>query len=133
MLDNTITLSVDTTNDNTPENQAYTRMDESTNRSVYKSPTHSLVSKDTMTCTRNSPKKSGSFRGVAKTTVKFSTDVEVDTSEVGVSTIAPLIGTVSFSLPVGTTAAEAMVLRQRLIAALDDDDFMVRLTEELEI
>ena len=132
MLDNTITLSVDTTNDDTPENQAFNRYDEYQNRSVYTGPSHALDSRDTMTMYRTQPKPSGNFRGVAKSTIKFSRDVNVAGQD-GVDVAAVEIGEVSFSLPVGTTSADAMVLRQRMIAALDSDTLMVKLSENLEI
>lgn len=133
MLDNTITLSVDTTNDDTPENQAFTRYDEFQNRSVYTGPNHALDSKETMTVYRTPPKPAGNFKGVAKSAVKFSRDVDVEGKDSTTTVAANEIGEISFSIPIGTTAAEAMVLRQRMIAALDDDALMVQIMENLEI
>lgn len=133
MLDNTITLSVDDTNDDTPVNQVYTRYEEAANRSSYIGSDHTLSDRNLMTVTRNFPTVSGNFRGVAKSTLKFTQDVEVEGVDATTDVNSSVIAAVSFSIPVGTTAALAMEIRQRLIAALDDDDFMVRLTETLEV
>lgn len=133
MLDNTITLSVDAANDSNPANQAYTRYEEFSNRSSYIGSDHSLSERNVLSCTRNFPTVSGNFPGVAKSSVKFTQDIEIEGVDTSTTLVAPIIVAVSFSIPVGATAAEAMELRQRVIAALDDDDFMVRLTETLEI
>lgn len=133
MLDNTITLSVDAANDSNPANQVYTRYEEAANRSSYIGSDHTLSVRNTMAVTRNFPTVSGNFRGVAKSSLKFTQDVEVDGVDATTSNISPVIAVVNFSIPVGTTAAEAMEIRQRLIAALDSDTLMARLTESLEI
>lgn len=132
MLDNTITLPVDVLNNNTPVNEAFSRYDEYQNRSVYIGPGHALDARNQMTLYRTLPKQAGTFRGVAKSAIKFSADVVVsgtDTSDITASEI----GEISFSLPVGTTAARAKALRQRMIALLDDDALCAALTERLEI
>jgi len=133
MLDTTITLSVDTTNDDTPENHVFTRYDEYQNRTVYTGPNNALDSRELMTVYRTAPKPAGNFKGVAKSTVKFSRDVEIEGKDSTTNVGAVELGEVSFSIPVGTSAADAMILRQRLIAALDDDTLMVKLMENLEI
>jgi hypothetical protein len=89
--------------------------------------------RDLMAFYRSVPKKSGNFNGVAKSAVKFTVDKEVEGVDSSTTVIAPLIGEISFSVPLGTTAAEAMELRQRMIAALDNDTIMVKLMEELEV
>lgn len=132
MLDNTITLSVDPENDGGPVNQAFTRIEEFQNRSVYKSPTHSFVSRDTLSFYRTLPKKSGIFNGALKSSQKFSTDVEVPTSDGG-TVVLPLIGEVNFSVPVGTSAAQCMALRQRIVSSLDLDALQIKCMEGLEI
>jgi hypothetical protein len=133
MLPDTLTLSVDPLNDSNPANEGWDRIEEGQNRSIYAGPDHSLVAPQKLTLTRNVPKKSGTFLGVAKSGMKISEDISVDTSETSVEVSAPLIGAVSFSIPIGATAAEAMLLRQRLIALLDNDGFMVLLSEKLVI
>lgn len=133
MLDNTITLSVDPANDSNPENQIFTRFDEYQNRSVYTGPNHSLSDRETLTFYRTAPKPSGNFKGVAKSSFKISRDVSVEGKDDTTTVAAIELGEVSFSIPIGTTAAEAMELRQRLIAVLDDDDLMAAAMENLEI
>lgn len=133
MLDNTITLAVDHDRDATPTDEVYVRMEEYLDRSLYKGPGHSVESRNTMTVTRNKPAVSGNFRGVKKTTLKFTTDTEVAGVDATTLNVAPLILSISASLPVGCSAAEAMHLRERARAALDDQDIMVRLLEDLEI
>lgn len=131
MLENIITLAVDKLNNGTLVNQAFRRFDEYQNRTVYTGPSHTLDSKDTMTLYRTPPKPSGNFRGTAKTSIKFSRD-SVILGRDGVNVIAPEIGEINFSLPVGTSSADAIILRQRMIAALDHA-FVVALTEQLEV
>lgn len=131
MQPNTITLAVDEENDGVGlVNHVYTRFEEFQNRALYISADHTLNAKDTLGFYRTFPKTSGNFRGVAKTSTKFSKDVSV-TGVDGVSSIlAPIIVEVSVSLPVGTTAADALIARQRVIALLDRDDVMVPLMEQ---
>lgn len=131
MLDNILTLPVDLLNNGTLSNQAFRRFDEYQNRTVYIGPSHTLDFKDTMTLYRTPPKPSGNFRGTAKTSIKFSKD-SIILGRDGVDVIAPEIGEINFSLPVGTTSANALILRQRMIAALDHA-FAVALTEQLEV
>lgn len=133
MQSNTITLPVDLANTGSTTDAVFTRVEEYLNRSVYKSATHSLLMRDLMAFYRSVPKKSGNFNGVAKSAVKFTVDKEVEGVDSSTTVIAPLIGEISFSVPLGTTAAEAMELRQRMIAALDNDTIMVKLMEELEV
>jgi hypothetical protein len=65
--------------------------------------------------------------------VKFSQDITVDGLD-GVSQItAPIIVEVSVSLPVGATAADALIARQRVVALVDRDDIMTPLMEQLMI
>lgn len=133
MLANTITLPVDLANTGSTTDLVLTRLEEFQNRSVYKTPTHSLITRDTLSFYRTMPKKSGNFNGVAKSALKFTVDKEVEGVDTTTTIVAPQIGEISFSLPIGFTAAEALVLRQRLIAALDDDTIMAQLMEGLEI
>lgn len=132
MLDNTITLAVDLLNTGSTTDEVYTRHEEFQNRSVYAGPNHTLSERETMTCYRTFPKQSGNFRGVAKSAVKLSADVEVDGVDSTTSVNATELAEASFSLPVGTSSARAVALRQRLIAAIDHA-FMTALTEKLEV
>lgn len=129
MQPNTITLAVDTANTGSPTDQVYTRIEELVNRSTYGGPAHSFSSKDTLQLYRTNPVRSGSFLGAAKTSVKFTEDVVVPSAE-GEDTTYPLIAEVSFSVPVGTSAATVLEMRQRVIALLDQDTVMNALNNQ---
>jgi hypothetical protein len=128
-----ITLAVDELNDANTVNHVYSRFEEYQNRSVYIHSGHSLEARDTLSFYRTFPKVSGNFKGMAKSAVKFSQDVEVAGVD-GVSTLtSPIIVEVSFSVPVGATQAEQLIARQRAIALLDDDTIMVKLNDQLMV
>jgi hypothetical protein len=133
MLDSSITFPVDELNNGTPTDHVFTRSEEYLHRTIYTGPEHSLSDRDTMTVARTQPTRSGNFRGTAKSSLKFTIDKSVETLEAGTYVTAPLIGSINFSMPVGITAADAMILRQRLVAALDDEDFIVALMENLNV
>lgn len=133
MLANQITLAVDVLNNETLVNHAFTRFEEYQNRSLYKGPTHTLISRDVLGFYRTMPTKSGNFNGVAKSSFKLTMDMEVPGVDSTTSLTAPGIIEVSQSLPIGCTPAAAMLLRQRAIALLDDDTIMVANSEGLEV
>lgn len=133
MLDNTVTLPVDLLNSGVTTNQVYTRHEEFANRSKYISPAHSLGLRDTLDMYRTFPNKTKTFNGVAKSGFKFTTDIEVPGADSTTSVVAPEIAEVSFSLPVGFTTVQLLILRQRIIALLDNDSIMNRLNERLEV
>lgn len=134
MQPNVLTFAVDEENDGIDlADHVFTRFEEFQNRAMYISADHTLVAKDTFGMYRTLPKSNGNFKGVAKTSIKFSKDIQVDGLD-GVSKItAPIIMEVSVSLPVGTTPETAMIMRQRVISALDRDDVMVPLMEQLMV
>lgn len=118
MQANTITLAVDILNSGSTTNQAFERVEEQVNRSTYNGPGHTFASRNQMQFYRTNPVRSGAFLGAVKSSVKFTEDVTVDDAE-GNDRVAPAIAECSFSIPVGTTAAKTLELRQRMIAALD--------------
>lgn len=127
MQPNTITLAVNEDNDDgtTPAvDKDYSRYEEYLNRSTYISEDHVLGASDTLKLYRSLPKPSGNFRGVAKTSVKFSKDFEVDGVDSSTSLTAPLIFECSFSIPVGVLTANVVEMRQRLVTLLCDDEIM---------
>lgn len=130
MLNDQITLSVDEENDGVgPVNHVYTRFEETQNRSKYIHTNHTLSAKDTLSFYRTLPKPSGNFRGVAKTAAKFSKDYSVTGAD-GSTIVAPVIVEVSISMPVGISAANAMIARQKALSLLDLDAVMVPLMEQ---
>lgn len=123
MLDNVITLPVDELNNATLVDEVFNRYDEYQNRTVYISENHTPAMRDLMTLYRTFPKQVGNFLGTRKTSIKFTRDFTVATADGG-TTIAPAIVEFSISLPVGVTDAEAVTLRQRSVALIDNDTIM---------
>jgi hypothetical protein len=133
MQPNLITLPVDLLNNDTTTDLDLTRFEEYVNRSVYVTDNHMISARDTLGLYRTFPKQSGNFLGVQKTCVKFTRDYVVDGAD-GVTTVkAPCIVEVSFSVPVGMSDADILIMRQRAVALLDDDSVMVPLNSQLMI
>lgn len=133
MQPNTVTLNVDYLNDANTTAEAYERFEEFQNRSVYIGANHAPDARDTISLYRSFATKSGNFNGVSKTAVKLSQDHTVDGVD-GVSTLtAPLIIDISFSIPVGVSAADVLKARQRAIAVLDLDSLMTPLNTQLMV
>lgn len=132
MQPNTLTLGVDVANNATVVNETYTRYEEYQNRAVYIGANHLPDDRDTLSIYRTFPTKTGNFKGTAKSAVKFTKDVQV--AAVDSSTItAPIILELSFSVPVGTSTADLVHARQRLLALIDTDSFMDSLNTQLMI
>lgn len=134
MQPNQITLSVDEQNDGIdPVNHVFTRFEEFQNRATYIGPGHSMAARNTLGIYRTFPKIAGNFRGVSKSAVKFSQDMAV-TGVDGVSTLtAPMIAELSFSFPVGVSAANQKAFRQKVLALLDLDTVMEPLNDQLMV
>lgn len=132
MQQDIITLAVDELNDGgAAVDHIYNRAEEYQNRSVYVHNLHDLIARDVFNMYRTFPKPNGNFRGVAKSALKFTKDYGVLGVD-GVSTLtSPLIVEVSFSVPVGISAAERMIARQKVIATLDQDGIMEKLMGQL--
>jgi hypothetical protein len=120
MQPNTITLAVDPLNNGTTTDQLFTRQEELVNRSTYRGPGHTLESRNMFQLYRTSPKRVGNFLGSAKVSSKFTEDFAVTGAD-GSTLKSPAIGEVSFSLPVGMTAAQKKAFRQKLISLIDLD------------
>jgi hypothetical protein len=117
--------------DDTIVNQDYTRYEEAANRASYIGTDHTLSLRNLMAVSRNFPTVSGNFKGVAKSTLKFTQDIQVAGVDAETTNTSPVIINVGSSIPVGCTAADAMEIRNRVIAAVDHA-FMIRLQENLE-
>lgn len=133
MQPDTFTLAVNDDNDDgttAAVDQVYNRFDEYQNRSVYIDENHTLALRNTITLYRSLPKTSGNFRGVAKTAIKLTEDVEVDGVDSTTTNVAPGLIDVSFSIPVGATPAFALELRMRAVALLLDDTIMIPLVDQ---
>lgn len=135
MLANQIIIDVNHDNDDgtTPAIQeVYDRYEEYLNRSVYVHTGHSLGSKDTLSFYRTPPKPVGSFKGMAKTAIKFSKELVVPDS-VGGEVMAPVILHVTASIPVGATQEQKLLMRQRVVGLLNDDTVMNELMDKLMV
>jgi hypothetical protein len=132
MLSNSLTLAVDTANTGSTTDEVYTRFSEQENRTVYTRADHSLSERHELALTRRFPTRSGNFKGVAKTSIKFTDDTTV-TGNDGADIVSPLIGEFSLSVPVGVTDAEILSFRQKMVALLDDDTFIATLHNKQEI
>jgi hypothetical protein len=121
MQDNTITLSVDAANDDNASNEVYNRYEETANRTTYVGSGHALDAREQFQLYRTAPKRNGESRGNLRVTVKFTEDIEVSNASGTGDITLPLIGEVSFSVPLGTTAAQTQHLRQRIVSFLDLD------------
>lgn len=134
MLDNTVTLAVDEDNsDGATTDHVYSRYEEYQNRSVYIGATHQLDARDMLSFYRTLPKQAGNFKGVAKSALKLTRDIEV-TGVDGVSQLtSPIIIEISFSIPVGATSAERVLARQTVLTALDSDTLMEALNAQLMV
>lgn len=129
-----ITIPVDELNDATiVVDNIYTRFEEFANRSVYVGLNHQLDFRDTIALYRTFPKANANFKGVAKSAVKFTKDFTVAGVDGTTSVTAPLIVDVNFSIPVGLTVAQLIVVRQRVLALLDNDLIMTPLNAQLMV
>lgn len=136
MQPNLITLNVDTDNDGgttAAVTKTYSRFEEYLNRSEYIMEGHSLALRDKMGLYRTMPKQAGNFRGMAKTSVKFTKDLSVPGVDATTSIVAPEIIDIGFSFPVGTTPAQSLELRMTAVAMLLNDDVMVMLNDTLMV
>nr|URG16398.1 MAG: coat protein [Leviviridae sp.] len=133
MQANQISLNVDPANDSTIVPETYDRYQEFENRSVYIGSTHVPEARDMIAFYRTFPTKSGNFKGVSKSAVKITEDVEVAGVDSATTLTAPVIIEISFSVPVGTPTAELVNARQRAIALLDDDTLMNSVNVQLMV
>jgi len=133
MQDNQLSLNVDPANDATIVAETYSRFQQFENRSVYIGSTHVPEARDMVALYRTFPTKSGNFKGVSKSAVKITEDVEVAGVDSATTLTAPIIIDISFSVPVGTPNAELVNARQRAIALLDDDTLMDSINVQLMV
>jgi len=106
--------------DTSSEQITLTRLEESVNRSTYGETishtggvVHSVPARNQVQFYRTYPKRSGTSRGAAKLTVKFTRDISVPNADGSGSIVLPLIVEVNFSIPVGASHAQISNLRRR--------------------
>lgn len=133
MQPNVMIIAVDKLNDGTTTDESFNRYEEYLNRSVYIGVGHTPDARNTLAMYRTFPTKSGNFKGVAKSSIKLTKDHAVPGVD-GVSSLtSPVIIEVNFSVPVGVSAADVKICRQRLIAALDSDEICDALNIQLMV
>lgn len=128
-----MTLQVDTNNDGTPTATPYTRYEETQNRTVYIADDHTPAVRNQVAFYRSLPTKSGNFRGVGKSSVKFTRDTQVPGVDLNTTLASSIIVDVSFSVPVGLDAIDVRKMRQSVIALLDNDTIMNALNIQLMV
>lgn len=129
-----LSLSVDVENDGVgPVTEVYSRFETLPNRTRYIGGDHTPGARNEIGLYRSFPTKSGNFKGVGKTSVKFTQDVSVPGVDSTTEVTAPVILEVSFSVPVGVAGADIKHYRQRLLALLDNDDVMDKLNIQLMV
>lgn len=133
MQADSIVLPVDPANNSTVVNETFTRYKEMQDRTTYIGLGHVPELRNEMSIYRTFPSRSGNFKGTSKSALKFTQDKEVAGVDSSTTLTAPMILDISFSLPVGVTAAEVKAFRQRAIAALDSDTFMDGLNIQLMV
>lgn len=124
MLNTTITLSVDKANSGTVVNEVFTYDTHiNPNKSMYYGDLHSVDSKETLVFSRVQNKVNGNFKGVFRTSQKYTRDVEVLGVD-GSTLKVPAITECSDSFPVGMSDALKKEIRQYMIALRDNDSVM---------
>lgn len=109
----------------------YSRAEEAQGRSVYYAANHNVIDRNMLAFYRTLPKPNANFKGTAKSSFKFTRDIVVESMIETLTLKAPIIAEVSFSCPVGSTAAEIKDMRQRLVALLNDETVMQKLNDQL--
>jgi len=124
MLPDSITLSIDEDNDGAnPVSHVLSRAEESANKSTYNDAAHTVASRKQCSFLRTFPKQAGNFYGTLRTSVKFTDDITV-VGVNGENIKVPIIAEAAFSFPVGTTNAQATLMRQKLVSICDYDTVM---------
>lgn len=128
-----LTFNVDAANDGNPASEVYTRYEEFQNRSRYIGTGHTPGSRNELALYRSFPTRAGNFKGVGKTSIKFTRDVEVAGVDSSTTVTAPIIFEMSFSVPVGVAEADLIHICQSGLAILDVDSFMTSLNVQLMV
>jgi len=126
-----ITLTVDEANDGgttVDVDYTYENLTRYPYRSNYiHSTQHAVDSRDQLNFYSTEPKAVGNFKGVQRSSFKFTRDIEVSGVDSSTTLTSPIIVEVKFSIPVGALDAEVLIQRQKAIALLDSDTIMNKL------
>lgn len=113
MQDVIITLPVDVGDTNVTTDEVFRRHEEHLHRSIYIAENHAMDMRKLLTLYRTPPKATTTYKGNMKTAYKFTEDVLI-LDPLGNTITGPMIGEVSFSIPVGTPAALRLAFTQRI-------------------
>jgi hypothetical protein len=94
------------------------------NKTEYYSDVHTPELRDMLAIQRVDRKTNGNFRGVKKSSFKFTKDYTVDGADGLAQIIAPQIIEVNFSIPMGVSAADTLAFRARVNAMIEQLDIM---------
>lgn len=108
-----ITLPVDVVDNGTLVNQVFSRQEEYLHRTLYIGAEHQPDMRNTLGIYRTPIKPTSGFKGVMRTSLKITKDVQV-LNPVGETITSPMIAELSFSVPVGTSAEDRLELTQTI-------------------
>jgi len=96
-------------------------------KSLFFGPDNTTSEPDTLSFEVTDPKQNGNFRGVTRPKIVRTRTAVVDGVDETTQLVQPLIGKLEFSIPVGTLPADILLLRQEIVAILNDDTVMDKL------
>lgn len=133
MLDTQLTLSVDPTGANASKvNETLNRFDKDGNKSIYRFSDFTIAARNQMEVYRNTISPSGNYLGNAKGMIKLTEDQAVVAKD-GTDIVAPTIGTIQLSLPVGVTDEMFYHIIGRMQALLLDSSLMHKIFMQQDI
>jgi len=130
---NTIVLQVDELDDAVLVPTTYTRFEEIQNRTTYlELDNHSSMKPRKLQLYRSPLSSPGLSFGKQKSAVKFTDGFDVLNKE-GATVVENALVNISFSLPVGLSDAQRTLVRERVVAMINDDTVMDSLIKLGEI
>lgn len=122
-----IVVTYEEAHDGVTSELTLSRYEETQNKTVYVAGNHTPAHRDQLAITRSFPTKNGNFKGVQKSGLKLTKDLEVPGVDQTTTITAPIIIDVAFSIPVGTSPASVLEARQKAVGILNLDSFMDKL------
>lgn len=130
---NDIILNVDTANNGTTTEETFSLVRPEEGKATYMLDGSALADKEQLTLFASLPKRSGNFLGVVRSSVKATKAISVPSTVSGEDLTSEIIAQVNFSVPEGTTLADLVHIRQRLVAMLDSDALMLELNQRANV
>lgn len=135
MQPNTIAYTFDHDNDGgtTPAVAVtLTRHSEELNRTIYRTGSHTESVPDLFTFYRTPAKRSGSFMGTQKVSVKRTRSRTVSNAE-GLDTVVPQVDELSFSIPIGVAEADKIASLMEWIGVLSSSEGKAAMLQLLSV